>query len=76
MFWFGLISMATCPVGHDRGKHRLAVPVGVMHGPVAGGQVLLAAGRLVLALPPGGFGLRVGFGTARGGAAEFLVQEH
>jgi hypothetical protein len=56
-------------VGHDGGEHGLAFGVDVVQGLVAGGQVLLLAGLLVLAVALGGLGLG---GGAYGGQAGVL----
>jgi hypothetical protein len=57
------------PVGHDRGEDGLAVPVGVMHCLVAGGQDPVPTGLAGLAAALGGVGLG---GGADGGQAGFL----
>ena len=54
------------PVGHDGGEGGFAFGVGVVHGPVAGGQRLLPGGFLGLAAALGGFGFG---GGADGGQA-------
>jgi len=46
-------------VGHDRGEDRLALPVGVLQGLVAGREVLLAGSGVVLAATGGGIGFGV-----------------
>ena len=46
-------------VGHDRGEHCLALPVGLVQGLVAGREFLLAGGGVVVAVLFGGGG----FGT-------------
>ncbi len=48
------------PVGHGRREHGLAFTVGVVHGPVAGGQDLLPGGRLVVAASGGRLGFCLG----------------
>jgi hypothetical protein len=55
------------PVGHDGGEDGFAVPVGVVHGPVAGGQGLLPGGFFGLAAALGGFGLGSGADSGQAG---------
>src|SRR5580704_12386186 len=43
-------------VGHGRGEDRLALPVGVVQGLVAGREFLLAGGGVMLAATGGGIG--------------------
>jgi hypothetical protein len=45
------------PVGHDGGEGGFAVPVAVVHGPVARRQGLLPGGFVGLAAALGGVGL-------------------
>jgi hypothetical protein len=53
------------PVGHDGGKSGCAVPVGIMHGPVAAGQGLLPGGFFGLAAALGGSASAVARTAAR-----------
>ena len=48
------------PVGHDGGKHRLAVLVGLVQGLVAGGEIPLLSSAVVLVTICGGGGLGTG----------------
>ena len=53
-------------VSHCLGEHGLALSVGLLQGPVAGSQLVLARGLVVVAAPVGGAGL--GGGTQAGQA--------
>jgi hypothetical protein len=44
-------------VSHCLGEHGLALPVGLLQGPVASSQLVLARGLVVVAAPVGGAGL-------------------
>ena len=62
------------PVGHDRGEHGLALPVGLAQSLVAGRKLLLARGGAGIAAVTGGCGFGAGAqaGQARlpGGSAD------
>jgi hypothetical protein len=55
------------PVGHDGGEHLLALAVGVVQGLVAGGQLVLLGGAVVVAVAPGGLGLGGGADAGQAG---------
>ena len=55
------------PVGHDGGKHGLAVLVGLVQGLVAGGEIPLLGSAVVLAAMCGGGGLGAGAQAAQAG---------
>ena len=55
------------PVGHGLGEGLFLLPVVVAHGAVAGGQVLMAGGAVVIASLSGGIGFSIGTDSAQGG---------
>jgi len=55
------------PVGHDGGKHGLAVLVGLVQGLVAGGEIPLLDSAVVLVTICGGGGLGAGAQAAQAG---------
>jgi hypothetical protein len=54
-------------VGHRLGEHGLALPVGLLHGLVAGGQLVLGRGVAGVAALGGGAGLGGGAQTGQAG---------
>ena len=54
------------PVGHDRGEHGLALPVGLLQGAITAGPFLFPGGLPVIAAAPGG--VRLGGGAQAGQA--------